>query len=73
MNQLGWAADGIARALACGAVELEKYRKPGFVGGVGVRRSQQGGPGGGFDASWDYDPYDDDDWEDAARRQVARR
>ena len=29
MSDLGWRADGIARARACGAVELEVYYRPG--------------------------------------------
>lgn len=39
MSDVGWRADGIERARAAGGVELELYRRPGFVGGWGVRRS----------------------------------
>lgn len=39
MSDLGWRADGIARARAAGGVELEVYRRPGFTGGEAVRRS----------------------------------
>jgi hypothetical protein len=41
MSDLGWRADGIARARAAGGVELERYRVPGFTGGMGVRRVTQ--------------------------------
>jgi hypothetical protein len=32
MSDLGWRADGIARALAAGGIQLETYRRPGFAG-----------------------------------------
>lgn len=38
MSELGWRADGIARARAAGGIELERYRRPGFTGGASVRR-----------------------------------
>lgn len=41
MSDLGWRADGIERALANGGVELELYRRPGFTGGMAVRRSSR--------------------------------
>lgn len=40
MSDLGWRADGIARAKAAGGIELETYRRPGFAGGIGVKRSK---------------------------------
>lgn len=47
VNDLGWRADGIRRALDAGGVELETYRRPGFTGGRAVRRSNEHGAGGG--------------------------
>jgi hypothetical protein len=35
---LGWRANGIARARAAGGVDLERYCRPGFTGGPAVRR-----------------------------------
>lgn len=61
MTDLGWRAEGIERALAVGGVELEVYRRPGFTGGLGVRRSHVGGGGSGFAIDLDPDPYDDED------------
>lgn len=55
---MGWRADGISRALAAGGVPLETYRKPGFTGTKGVRRSDTYGGGFGFDI--DLDPELDD-------------
>jgi hypothetical protein len=49
-GDLGWRADGIARARDAGGVELELYRRPGFAGGTGVRRSNVGGSASGFSA-----------------------
>ncbi|MEK6250430.1 MAG: hypothetical protein AABM43_00580 [Actinomycetota bacterium] len=40
---LGWTADGIAKALDCGGVPLEVYRRPGFTRGRAVRRSAMRG------------------------------
>lgn len=74
MSDLGWMADGIERAEACGGVVLETYRRPGFTGQRAVRRSDGSGAGGGIPLS--SDPWWD--WEqenrasrptDAARRQ----
>ena len=56
MSDLGWRADGISRALAAGGVPLETYRKPGFTGTTGVRRSDTYGGGYGFDIDHDPDP-----------------
>lgn len=53
---MGWRAEGIERARAAGGVDLELYWRPGFTGGVAVRRSSVAG-GCGFHA-------DDDRWED---------
>lgn len=63
MADLGWRADGIERAKACGGVELEAYRRPGFTGGLAVRRSQMeaGGSGVAIDTPSDYDPDPDED------------
>ena len=58
MSDLGWRADGIDRALTSGGVELEVYRRPGFVGGLAVRRAALGAGGAGVPADWpdDVDP-----------------
>ena len=56
MSDLGWRADGISRALAAGGVPLEVYRRPGFTGTTGVRRSDTYGGGCGFDIDYDPDP-----------------
>ena len=48
MSDLGWRADGIARAKAVGGIELEVYRRPGFLAGLGVRRSEGQGGGSGL-------------------------
>jgi hypothetical protein len=58
MADLGWRADGIDRAISCGGVESELYRRPGFTGGMAVRRSriEEGGAGYGIDV--DPDPPD---------------
>lgn len=61
MSDLGWRADGIERARAAGGVELEVYRRPGFVRGKAVRRSNVGDGGSGFEIERDPDPFDDDD------------
>jgi hypothetical protein len=61
VSDLGWRADGIERARAAGGVELEVYRRPGFVRGAAVRRSNVGDGGSGFSIESDPDPFDDDD------------
>jgi hypothetical protein len=61
MSDLGWRADGIARARAAGGIELEVYRRPGFTGGIGVRRSKVDGDCYGIQTSYDPDPPDDED------------
>lgn len=61
MSDLGWRADGIARAKAAGGVELEMYRRPGFVGGVGVRRSEASASAEDFDVWADPQPPEEDD------------
>lgn len=59
MSDLGWRADGIARAIASGGVVLEKYRKPGFSGNDGVRLvPDPGGSAQGFELYYDPDPGD---------------
>lgn len=55
MSDLGWRADGIARARAAGGVELDLYRRPGFVAGLAVRRASEGSGGSGFEVSVDED------------------
>lgn len=47
MNDLGWRADGIERAMAAGGVEFEVYQRPGYTGGRAVRRSNTHGAGSG--------------------------
>lgn len=57
MSDLGWRADGLARAEACGGVTLEKYLRPGFGGVPAVRvrpRTEVGGEG--FDVWHDPEP-----------------
>lgn len=39
VSDVGWRAEGIRRARAAGGVDLELYRRPGFVGSVEVRIS----------------------------------
>lgn len=56
---LGWRADGIARALAAGGVELELYRRPGFTGGLAVRRV----PGDSYACGFDAASYRDEEPE----------
>lgn len=70
MNRdLGWRADGIARARAAGGVELERYRRPGFTGEIAVRVVTGGdGPGGGV--PMDSDP---DIWGTEIPEQERRR
>jgi len=46
MSDLGWRGDGIQRARACGGIELEVYRRPGFAGGTAVRRVRWDAEGG---------------------------
>lgn len=58
MSDLGWRADGITRAKAAGGIELETYRRPGFTGGVGVRRSEVSGNCEGYYIR-DYEPDPD--------------
>lgn len=57
MSDLGWRAEGIARARAVGGVELETYRLPGFSGGIGVRRASDGGYVQGINSA--YEPEGD--------------
>lgn len=62
MSNLGWMADGLERALACGGVPLELYRRPGFTGTTAVRRSDfSGGYGAGFEIASDPAPWDEDE------------
>lgn len=56
MSDLGWRADGIAKARAAGGVELEKYQRPGFMTEIAVRRTSEGGSAEGFESShWPED------------------
>lgn len=66
MSYLGWSADGIARARAAGGIELEKYRQPGFIARIGVRRASDGGYCQGFESS--HDPGADEWPDDRATR-----
>lgn len=76
MNDLGWRADGIERAIAASGTPLETYRRPGFTAGKGIRRSEGGGPGSGsyIGEPW---PYRTRSWPDpelrAADPQPTRR
>jgi hypothetical protein len=60
MSDIGWRADGIARAKAAGGIELEVYRRPGFVSGIAVRRSDIGAGGEGVEIDSDPEPPDDE-------------
>jgi hypothetical protein len=55
MSDVGWRADGIARARAAGGVDLELYRRPGFTGGQAVRVCA----GESAIAGYEYDGYSD--------------
>lgn len=72
MSDIGWRADGIARAVAAGGVELERYLRPGFVSGIGVRRSTSGGAGSSgvaIESPGFYDPEPDE--YDSAKQRLA--
>lgn len=69
MSDLGWRADGIAKAEAAGGVTLERYRRPGFTPRTGVRR--MAGPldgGQGFDIQSDPEPWEIDEPDEGVRR-----
>lgn len=53
---LKWVADGIASAEAAGGITLKTYRRPGFAGGVGVRRVSAVG----WEVEPDPEPWDED-------------
>lgn len=58
---LKWVADGIASAEAAGGITLKTYRRPGFAGGVGVRRVSDGAVQAvGWEVELDPEPYDED-------------
>lgn len=57
MSDLGWRADGIARAKAAGGIELELYQRPGFARTLAVRRTDAAGAGSGFSHE---DPWPDE-------------
>lgn len=61
MSNIGWTADGIERARAAGGIDLEVYRKPGFTGGMAIRRSFDGAGGSGFEIEADPEPWDEDE------------
>lgn len=62
MSDLGWRAEGIARAEAAGGVTLERYLKPGFVREFGVRRLRGDlASGSGFEIAADPEPAGDDE------------
>jgi hypothetical protein len=61
MSSLAWVADGIDRAERAGGVTLEKYRRPGFVGGPAVRQATTGGYASGFEIASDPEPSDYED------------
>jgi len=71
VSDLGWTADGIERAIAVGGVPLDLYRRPGFTGGMEVRRADLSG--GGYGVDYDPEPYDDEGYEDRARARDHRR
>jgi|1186.fasta_scaffold1181224_2 hypothetical protein len=59
MSDMGWRADGIARARAAGGLDLERYRTPGFVSCVGVRAVVGDAQAQGFDVIY-VDPTPDE-------------
>lgn len=59
MSDVGWRADGIARARAAGGLDLERYRRPGFTGGEAVRIAGSLG-GAGFEYDGEVDPAEDE-------------
>lgn len=59
MSDMGWRADGMARARAAGGLDLERYRRPGFTGGLGVRVAGSLG-GEGFEFNGEVDPSEDE-------------
>ena len=61
MSDLGWRADGIARALAAGGVVIELHRVPGFARGLEARSLSSEASGGGSGVQLDPDPYYDED------------
>jgi hypothetical protein len=68
---VGWRADGIARARRAGGVDIEVYRRPGFMGGLAVRALVEEPHGGsGFDYGTEPDPTEP---EFAARHAHAFR
>lgn len=60
MSDLGWRADGLARARAAGGLDAEKYLRPGFVGGSAVRwiRHTEGGEGFEVESDPEFALYD---------------
>lgn len=61
MSDLGWRADGIERARAAGGIDLDVYRRPGFTGGIAVRRGIQPAGGSGLPINSDPEPEGDDE------------
>lgn len=55
MSDLSWQAEGIAQARAAGGVDLEVYRRPGFTGGLSVRRLVDPAGGVGFEVDSESD------------------
>jgi hypothetical protein len=70
VSDLGWRADGIARALAVGGVELERYRRPGFAGGEAVRVVSYGVNAEGFD--YEADPWPGDELSRVSSARLRR-
>lgn len=76
MADLGWAADGIERAIAVGGVPLDLYRRPGFTGGVAVRRSDfsEGGCGEPvYDEPWDDEGEPEDIYRQMLRGKITSK
>ena len=46
---------------AAGGIELEVYRRPGFLSTTAVRRSEVGYGGSGFEVQADPEPYEDEE------------
>jgi hypothetical protein len=59
VSDIGWRAEGIERARAAGGVDLDVYHRPGFTGGIAVRRAGEPVYVPGIPV--DPDPRPDDD------------
>lgn len=67
MSDLEWIAEGLELARACGGVDLDVYVRPGFTGGLAVRKASSNIEGSGFSVP---DETDEDFYDDRARRDA---